>query len=315
MIKPVDRYLQILHILERENQTGIGVNGIIKKTGSTDKQRIINYMRDLEREEIIETKSSSTHQQTKIKRLTNLGWELVRLSHNLERFTDACSQLRHVMKEQLSIPPGVNNNTRNSILRNRGWTSEEISNYDKICQRIDLAEDVGSPSEVVNMILTKYILMLHKFRLRQNSIGKLILDKIIMDTVYTQFSIAASDLASSNSWLPRKELEFDRRVLHNVFDSSHVVLSDKNVIGTPLMKLCLMDNPFDNRFISTKVRQILESTYALLNVPNEIIDIQIRDFYDMVKRFENHDHLLYKQIAGAFKELAVISEKAKHKST
>jgi hypothetical protein len=35
----------------------------------------------------------------------------------------------------------------------------------------------------------------------------------------------------------------------------------------------------------------------------------------MVKRFENHDHLLYKQIAGAFKELAVISEKAKHKST
>jgi DNA-binding HxlR family transcriptional regulator len=313
MTKPVDKYLQILGIIERENQTGVGVNQIIRKTGSTDKQRIINYIRDLEREKIIKTKSSSAHQQTKIKRLTNLGWDLTKLFHNLERYTHACSQLRQV-NEEFYIPSGANNNTRNSMLRNRGWTSEEISNYDKIRQQTLLAEDIGSPSEVVNVILTKYILMLHKFTLKQNSIGKLILDKIIMDSVYAQFSIAAGDAVSSNSWLPREDLEFERRVLHDVFDSSYVVLSDKNVIGTSLMKVCLMDNPFDNRFISTKIRRILDSTYALLNVPNEIIDMQIRVFRNMAKDFENNDHILYKQIAGAFKELAAISEKAKNKS-
>jgi hypothetical protein len=52
---------------ERENQTGIGVNELVRKTGTTDRQRIINYIHDLERAKIIETKSSSSHRQKKIK--------------------------------------------------------------------------------------------------------------------------------------------------------------------------------------------------------------------------------------------------------
>lgn len=311
----VERYLQILRIIERENQTGIGVNELVKKTGSRDKQRIINYIHDLERENIIEMKSSSTHQQKKVNNLSNLGWEIIALCNNLERYTNSCSELRRVMKEEFYVPPGANKTTRNSILRNRGWSSEEISNYDKLHQQTHLAEDVGSPTDVINVILTKYILVSHKFTLKKNSIGKLILDKVVMDAIYAQFSIIASDLVYYDSWLPRKDLEFERRVLHDVFDSSFVVLSDKNVIGTSLMKLCLTDNPFNNRFIAPKLRQVLDATYSLLNVPNEIIDLHIREFQDMVKRFKGSDVLVYEQIAGAFNELVAISEKAKNKST
>jgi hypothetical protein len=311
----VERYLQILRIIERENQTGIGVNELVKKTGSRDKQRIINYIHDLERENIIETKSSSMHQQKKINNLTNLGWQIIGLCNNLELYTNSCSELRRVMKEEFYVPPGANKTTRNSILRNRGWSSEEISNYYKLHQQTHLAEDVGSPTDVINVILTKYILMLYKFTLKENSIGKLIVDKVIMDAVYSQISNAATDIISHRPWLPNKSLDYDQELFHNVFDPSFVIMSDKNIIGTSLMKLCLMDNPFNNRFIATRLRQVLDATYSLLNVPNEIIDMQIRDFQDMVKRFKNSDRLVYKQIAGAFKELVAISEKAKNKST
>jgi hypothetical protein len=67
----------------------------------------------------------------------------------------------------------------------RGWTSEELNSYCKLQWETHFAGNIASPKEVINVILTKYILMLYKFKLRGNNIGKLILDKVVMDMLYT----------------------------------------------------------------------------------------------------------------------------------
>jgi hypothetical protein len=296
MNKPVDRYLQILRIIERENETGIGVNQIIRKTGSKDKQRIINYIRDLGRAKIIETKSSPAHSQKEIKNLTDLGWELARLSHNLELYVDSCSEVRRTLKEEIYVAPEAKKEVRDRILRDMGWSSEELNSFLRLQLEAEVKGKIASPTEVINIILTKYITMLYKFKLKENNIGKLILDKIVMNAIYTQFSIEA-DIVSH-----RKQLNKGR-----IIDPSIDIISD--TVYNCLRKLS-MNNPFDNRFISSKVKQVLKSTLLLLDVPNEVIDKQIKHLQSSAKFFN-----FMPSFTRGSKEVVTICEEYMSKST
>jgi hypothetical protein len=62
--------------------TGLGVNEISRRTSSKDKPRIISAIRYLEGAALIETRTSSAHEQKKIKILTALGCEFAHL-HSL----------------------------------------------------------------------------------------------------------------------------------------------------------------------------------------------------------------------------------------
>jgi hypothetical protein len=293
MTKPVDRYLQILRIIERENRTGIGVNELVKQTGSTDKQRVINYIRDLERAKIIETKSSSSHQQKKIKNLANLGWDLIRLYNNLELYIDSCSQVRRITKDEFYVTPGATKNVRDRMLRDRGWSSEELNSYQTLQLETHVeGSSIASPTEVINVILTKYIIMLYKFKLKENSIGKLILDKIVMDAVHAQFSIEANIVSDRKR--PNEDLAFD--IISNRVGSSIIGLSSGNAFG--------------NRFIATKVKQVLKATFSLLDVPNEIISKEIKSLQNVFKNLDEKSSFV-----RGFKEVVAICEEYMNKSS
>jgi hypothetical protein len=208
------------------------------------------------------------------------------LFHNLERYTYACSELRKAIEE---VPP-LTTKDMNILLQDRGCTAEELNFYHKVQAR--LPDGIASTSEVINVILTKYVLMLYKFKLKENNIGRIILDKIIMDATYEQFSIEANILSLKT--LTNKD---------QAFDPSFDILSDR--VRNILVKVSI-DNPFDNKFIGKKAKQVLKSTLSLLDVPNEIIDKRI-------KYLQGTD-IKWPSFARAAKEVAAICDEHMNKS-
>ena len=128
-MQPVVINMQILGLFDAKNtETGLGVNEIFRRTGSSNKPYIINSIEHLERCHFIETRKSK-HKQQKVKVLTGLGIEMAQLLESINEYDKSYSNLIKKIQRYI-MPDNGKEDTRKRILLNSGWTANEAINYD-----------------------------------------------------------------------------------------------------------------------------------------------------------------------------------------
>ena len=179
-VQPV--HFGILFLLLDHSQTGLNVNAIyrelIARNFSRNKKLILEAIGYLEKGKLLDT---SKHGKTikriskKIKKLTTLGYELLRLDLDLEDYTKSCTKLEEVIKQYFGIKNYDDKNIERNVLLNRGWEAEEIKVSIPLFQTSkDLLDNLISPFQIINVILIRYILVLQKFN--NNEYAKVILE-------------------------------------------------------------------------------------------------------------------------------------------
>ena len=192
-VQPV--HLEILSLLHERAQTGLNVNGIyrelVKRKFSRNKKLVIMAIRDLEKGHLLETAKGRRFikrlKQKRIKLITTLGEYITRLIFDLNNYEESCSDLKKAIIQHFDIKDYSSNKIRSSVLHNRGWKPEEIADYERFLEcSNNISKDLVSSFQIINAILTRYILILSKIGNNENA--KMILDYIITGSISKQLS-------------------------------------------------------------------------------------------------------------------------------
>jgi DNA-binding PadR family transcriptional regulator len=200
--KPV--YLGILFLLgfhAQNSKTGLNVNTIYKKlvkekTISKYKKSLIDALKYLETAKLIQPTLSG--KQKKIMSLTPLGHEFVKLVPDIDKYVKSCSELEELIKHLVDIGNQNDKKVQRSILRNDGWTNEEIDESERI---IESAEQLGlliSPNQIITVLLNRYISILSK--INDNESAKTILYQIMMEKIIDLISKTAAKVTETDSY-------------------------------------------------------------------------------------------------------------------
>src|ERR1051325_4130758 len=112
-------------IYEDKSTTGLGVNEISRRTSSRDKPRIIRAIRYLEGAALIETRTSPTHEQKKIKILTTLGYEFTQLIKSINDYMACYDKFEAKVRDYYDIHENIGYDILINKLRNKGYSQEE----------------------------------------------------------------------------------------------------------------------------------------------------------------------------------------------
>src|SRR5215211_3179634 len=188
----VENSLQILTIYSSYNSsTGLNVNEIFRKTGSKDKKRVTDSIKYLEKARLLETKKSKDHSQKRFKICTKLGNEFVVLMNTIDEYNYVCIKLRNKLKPIVEISESnADEKIKKNKLREIGLTGEEIKSYDNIMEHAGDIRMLVSPHQIINTILIRFISLLSKLSLDNNSneIAIDILNRIVMNSISQQFT-------------------------------------------------------------------------------------------------------------------------------
>jgi hypothetical protein len=189
--QPVNRYLEILEILRSAKDTGLGVNEIhlqlVATTKVNNKPYIIEYIKELERANIIKTKES-THRQKEIKVLSDLGHELADLRHGITSFMSSYLELKQNIKQRYVMrTTNLDEKAKMSILLKRGWSRRDANWYDHLDKEAKDFEQ-SSATAFINALIVKYIQIPSRFHI--NDISRMILVKIITAPLENQILTA-----------------------------------------------------------------------------------------------------------------------------
>lgn len=144
----------------QDGQTGLHVNAIYKKlvalVFSRNKYPIINIIDYLEQSGLLMTTMRGV--QKEIKTLTRLGYKFVKLVNDLDEYVKSCSDLQDAIKRDFDLDNYIGNKEQRSILRSKGWTQDEIDEYDNLllCSK-HLTSDLISPYEVIDVMFIRYV--------------------------------------------------------------------------------------------------------------------------------------------------------------
>lgn len=103
------------------------VNEICRKTGNTDKKRIIDSIKFLVRGRLLDTKRTTEHKQARLKIPTNLGIEFLELMKNIEGYRDACIKCHDKIKQLLVMLQSGDEKSKKSKLKYSGWINDGIT--------------------------------------------------------------------------------------------------------------------------------------------------------------------------------------------
>jgi hypothetical protein len=179
--------LDILFVLYQQaqnNKTGLHVNAIFNELVANNriaknKNRVIEALNDLKQSGLIETTMSG--KQKEIKKLKPLGYEFVKLTIDIDKHVNTCSELLNLILDILVVEKYSDEKVQRSMLQQRGWFSEEIDEREMIFQTAKSLEYLVSPYEIMSVVLTRYISILS--RIKNNETAKIILNQIMMERI------------------------------------------------------------------------------------------------------------------------------------
>jgi hypothetical protein len=179
--------LDILFVLYRHalnHKTGLHVNAIYKELVASNripknKNRVIEALNDLKESDLIETTMSGI--QKEIKTLKPLGHEFVKLTSDIDKHVNTCAGLLNLILDILDVEEYSDEKVQRNMLRNMGWTPEEIDDSENI---LECCKDLGflvSPYAIISVVLLRYISVLSK--IKNNETAKTILNQIMMKRI------------------------------------------------------------------------------------------------------------------------------------
>jgi len=193
----VDYSMRILSMLSRG---ATNVNQIIKQT-SSDRTYVIEVIKNLQREKIIEESNYTTnrkHKQAKPKRLTYLGQELADLIKKVSEYNKSYSDLKRLRVETFNFRKNNSPKLLEGKLRSEGWSTQDIQFYNSYAEGIRLLEfECSLPLN--DLLLFRSAGILHQFQ--TNNIVKKILNKIITDAISRHVDSVVYNL-NNEGWLP-----------------------------------------------------------------------------------------------------------------
>ena len=259
----VDTSVQVLGVFSSHNDTtGMSVNKIIEKTGSSDRKRVTDSIRHLVRAQLLETRRSLQHSQVRLKSPTALGIEFLKLMKNIEGYSDACIKCRDKLEQIRDISKSNDGKANKSKLKEIGWTDEEINSYDHIIHYTSVVLDqLIPPHEIINVILIRYLSLLTKLSINGNEIAKHLLYQIVMNEISHFFSLLIKR--------PRYSGFGDIEKIDALYDML-TVEKWNNVIGSTVRSRFL-----DYKFINKEFREMQLRTLRILTPTKELIDREI----------------------------------------
>ena len=136
-IKPVNMFIEILNVLSYQE---LPVNGIVqemfKRTGSRNKMPIIKFVKNMQKDGLIEEKRTKKHKQKRIKYLSNDGKEVLHIMKSINECKTHLSALNKLEMELVDIYNKHSNNEPliKKILHERGWKNRQIIKYRRIME-------------------------------------------------------------------------------------------------------------------------------------------------------------------------------------
>lgn len=181
MVIPVLKYIQILRII---SEGPYNVNTIIRHTGKKNKGPILQALKKIEKEELIMREKDSQHSQYEYITLTKLGYDIVTLVNDFEKFKDGYYRLFEKLSHLPPIPKGHNTidnyNMIKDDLKAKNWKEEDIDNYIDIIAGVNFYKTcvIRNISDIVtNRCLKLFI------NYKVGEIGRSILKHITHDVI------------------------------------------------------------------------------------------------------------------------------------
>lgn len=275
-IKPVLKYklvgicIKILRLIPPE---GLHVNGIFRQTGLSYKLDVEEAINNLQKGKFITETKSPTHEQKKIKHLTELGHGFRRLMNSINEYVDAFEKFENSRKQNFDSlekfetqkDPDVKglinlilSDPSPSVLRSRGWIDEEIDLYEDTQYGINKLRDFLHRN-IFNALISRYAALLQD--IGDNEIAKDILTKIIIDEIEHQLSIIRRKYASNEI----NSVETG--------DASHELASE---IQDDISEFYYNPEYFmHNHHINKEIKDVLVSLLCLI-IPKEVVGILMK---------------------------------------
>lgn len=171
---------------------GLHFNAIYKQTGLSYKPDVVEAVSMLGKGKLIMETKTPTHKQKKIKRLTELGYEFKNLMVSIYEYNEAFSKFedRRVEKFPFSSILNPSHKPVPSTLRSRGWSNEEIDNYEHTWHSTINIKDFIIKN-IFNALISRYAAIVH--RIEKNNIAREILIKFVTDQIARQLSIISNE--------------------------------------------------------------------------------------------------------------------------
>jgi hypothetical protein len=194
-IQPVKYCIQILRMFSSENQeSGLGVNEIFRKTGWRDKKKATDNISYLVRAKLLETKKlgkRTKRGKKEPKILTSLGKEFLDFINDIEYYNQVCTSLRDKINNINSqiLEAVRDGKERMETLKRLQWTNEMIESGNNTFESLIFTKSLASPEKIITVTHSRYVAMLSKLSLNNNYLAKDILTQLVTDVVSTQFSV------------------------------------------------------------------------------------------------------------------------------
>lgn len=275
----VDTSMTILRLLLHNS---INVNSIIKQT-SSDRSYVSKVIKTLQKEDIIEETKSPTHKQKKIKQLTRVGRELAETIDSVDQYNEWYNKLRKKRKEIFDRPYFRHSeDVLRRILRNKGWTEEQINSFNNCASGVSLLEYV-SAGYIKDALVFKYASILQDHNLHNT--GKAILNKIIMDIISNQLTVLLDDL----------EGEDPSPILRNVYKDGKGDSRTDIILYFP--EKMAEYSVLNNSSINKEAKEVLRSIFSLFELGSD-------DIAKPIEKVRNDIEICEKSIKNTYEEEA-----------
>jgi hypothetical protein len=187
--KLVNICIKILRLLPPD---GLHVNAIFKQTGLSYKPDLVKAVRILGKGKLIMETETPAHKQKKIKKLTELGYEYKNLMLSIEEYDKAFSEFERCRVEKFPVSSTLRPSDIPvpSILRSRGWSSEEIDKYEETwLSTIEIKDFLIK--NIFNALISRYAAIVP--RIGNNNIARDILIKFVTNQIAHQLSIISNE--------------------------------------------------------------------------------------------------------------------------
>jgi DNA-binding HxlR family transcriptional regulator len=186
--KPVSTYLAILRSIEPSR---LNVNKIYRQTGLSFKQAVTQAIKELEKDGLVTRIKNKTHTQMEYIQLTELGRELADIAMSFEQYKKSLVELVNKESEQFDIPKSINQDSLKSMLKNRGWSEEEIFWYEESESGVSYVM-FTCDGDIIDILLKRYALRLYKFNI--STIARAIMDSVLIDATRLRLSYVLENI-------------------------------------------------------------------------------------------------------------------------
>ncbi|HET7147619.1 MAG TPA: hypothetical protein VFI73_03885, partial [Candidatus Nitrosopolaris sp.] len=173
---------------------------------------------------------------------------------DIEHINKSHSELKKLMVENFGIAEDLDEIHIKNKLRSRGWSTEAISFYREFT-RYAILLITESLNMVYNVLIYRYSELSLKYDIR--NVGRLILDKIILDALEYHISIARDTSTMRQLYYMKDNNERARIVIDRLLSSVEAIEEH---------------NPYLNKFTDKEGASLLASICSMLEAPKNIVE-------------------------------------------